>query len=74
MLFPALGQQEDVEDKAPREIPAEIKDAQLRADIRAMGRMLGQVILQYEGQGEFWIVRGKKLENIFLFCFSDSSS
>ena len=33
------------------QIPPEIKDAQLRADIRAMGRILGQVIQQYEGQG-----------------------
>lgn len=54
-LFPALtplGGQEEPEVR-PREIDPEIKDAQLRADIRAMGRMLGQVIQQYEGQDIF---------------------
>ena len=51
-LFPtvALGD-EDKQEKPRAMVPPDIKDAQLRADIRAMGRMLGQVIQEYEGQG-----------------------
>lgn len=34
-------------------VSPDVKDAQLRADIRAMGRMLGQVIQEYQGQDIF---------------------
>jgi hypothetical protein len=51
-----LGEEEEGSKKKERPtkpvIPPEIKNAQLRADIRAMGHMLGQVIQQYQGRGK----------------------
>ena len=44
-------QQQDA--SPPIVVSADVKDAQLRADIRAMGRMLGTVIQDYEGQGVY---------------------
>lgn len=53
-LFPTvpLGEDKPQEKLNSQTVPPDIKDAQLRADIRAMGHMLGQVIKEYEGQGK----------------------
>jgi len=56
-LFPNASSLDEKETPKPisvSDVPPEIKDAQLRADIRATGRMLGQVIQDYEGQGSFF--------------------
>ena len=58
-LFPSVALGDAAPGKVPEKKPLpetispEVRDAQLRADIRAMGRMLGQVIQMYEGEGRF---------------------
>ena len=77
-LFPTfpLGEEPPEEKPTTPVVPPEVKDAQLRADIRAMGHMLGQVIKQYEGQGmcAFWIYLFHLFGANHLFIFTKKSS
>lgn len=55
-LFDTVPLDAKAEKLPPIVVSADVKDAQLRADIRAMGRMLGAVIQDYEGQGALIIL------------------
>ena len=61
-LFDTVPLDAKAEKPPPIVVSADVKDAQLRADIRAMGRMLGAVIQEYEGQGACTLF-------VLVFCF-----